>query len=306
MTRSHRPALRPGRRVLDRGDGEVQLGAHHGSAVVLSGLSTTDRVVLDGLDGSRSETELAREYTARGEDPGRLDVLLALLRRHAQLADPADQPPTDPHHVRHPWRRPGGLPVLVAGLGDLAGEVARVLARQHARVHTQHSLSPHALPLPPTLVPGSPRPPALAVLVADGAIDPILARQWAPWAMVLPVVAADGTVTVGPLWAGLDDPCPMCLDHYRTDRDPAWPRILAQLTTHGPDGGVRPAAADPATTALVCGLVARQALDAVGQRQLPSGLATDVTDGDPEPHRRLWSVHPRCDTHLPARQPLAG
>ncbi|MTB73347.1 hypothetical protein GGG17_15545 [Arsenicicoccus sp. MKL-02] len=316
MTRCDRPALRPGLRLLDRGGDELQLGAHHPTAVVLGGLSPADREIVRALDGSRSRADLQLVYTRHGEDSRRLDDLLDLLGNHGLLdprppgtgrpADvlplraPACEPPSDPSDLSH-------TPVLVAGTGDLAQHVAATLQRQHPRLHLQDELGPSGLPSPSTgTARGSRRPPALAVLVADGAIDPVVARQWAPWAMVLPVVVADSSVTVGPLWSSLADPCPLCLDRYRTDRDPAWPRLLAQLTTRHLDGLHRPARTDPTTTALAVGAVAAHARDAVGRRRLPVGFTTEVHDADPVPRQRIWSVHPRCLTHLPAQVSLAG
>ena len=54
MTRCERPTLRPGLRLLDRGGDELQLGAHHPTAMVLAGLSAADREVVMALDGTRS------------------------------------------------------------------------------------------------------------------------------------------------------------------------------------------------------------------------------------------------------------
>lgn len=317
MTRCERPTLRPGLRLLDRGDDELQLGAHHPTAMVLAGLSAADREVVMALDGTRSRADLQLVYVRHGEDDSRLGDLLDLLTAHG-LLDPRSPGAGRPRDVlRLP--APGvdspsdasdlaRVPVLVAGIGDLAEQVASTLRRQHPRLHVQDELAPTHLPSPSagTAARDSRRPPALAVLVADGAIDPVVARQWVPWAMVLPVVVADGSVTVGPLWGGLADPCPLCLDRYRTDRDPAWPRLLAQLTTRRLDGLPRPARTDPTTTALAVGAAAAHARDAVTRRRLPVGFTTEVHDADPVPRQRTWSVHPRCLTHLPAQVSLAG
>lgn len=196
--------------------------------------------------------------------------------------------------------------MLVAGRGDLADELARQLARAGSTVHTQHDLAPTRFPQAGRRRRTS-APEGLVVLVADGAVDPMVARRWAPWARVLPVVVTEGAITVGPLWSDLADPCPLCLDLYRSDRDPAWPRVLAQLVD--PENRApRAAVGDPATTALACGVALRLAAGtgARAGQATTAGITVEIDPASGELVRRAWQVHPRCDAHLPAQEVLAG
>jgi hypothetical protein len=99
------------------------------------------------------------------------------------------------------------------------------------------------------------------------------------------------TGVVGPLVLPGTTSCLRCHDLHRTDRDPAWPRVLVQAD--GPLPGV--AACDVTLAALVAALAAQQVLahldgfipatvDGTVETSLPFGL----------PRRRSWRPHPAC------------
>jgi hypothetical protein len=134
--------------------------------------------------------------------------------------------------------------------------------------------------------------PDLAVLA--GSHNPQLAsalvRQHAPH---LTASADEAIGVVGPLVIPRQSACLRCLDLHRTDRDPAWPLILAQLA--GPEP--RPAACDAALATAVAAQAASQALAFV-DRAAP---ATAVINGtlelvlpDWQWRRRTWQPHQAC------------
>ena len=99
------------------------------------------------------------------------------------------------------------------------------------------------------------------------------------------------TGVVGPLVIPGRTCCLRCLDLHRCDRDPAWPRIVAQADHRG--SGV--AACDVTLAAQVAALAAQQVLahldgfhpatvDGTVEVSLPYGL----------PRRRSWRPHPAC------------
>ena len=99
------------------------------------------------------------------------------------------------------------------------------------------------------------------------------------------------TGVVGPLVLPGTTSCLRCHDLHRADRDPAWPRILAQAD--GPPPGV--AACDIALAALVAALAAQQVLAHI------DGFVPATVDGTVEatlpyglPRRRSWRPHPAC------------
>jgi bacteriocin biosynthesis cyclodehydratase domain-containing protein len=106
----------------------------------------------------------------------------------------------------------------------------------------------------------------------------------------LAVGIRDGVVVVGPLVRPGQTPCLNCLDLHRGDRDPAWPRIAAQL---GSGAGAAQAVAT-ATALAGVGYAVAEVLKHV-DGDAPSTLATTVELIEPgRERRRRWTSHPRC------------
>jgi bacteriocin biosynthesis cyclodehydratase domain-containing protein len=126
---------------------------------------------------------------------------------------------------------------------------------------------------------GSSRPASLAALT--------YARLRVPH---LAVEVRDGVVVVGPLVPPAGSPCLNCLDMHRQDRDPAWPALVAQLST-GPET-VPPCAATTLLTAT--GYAADEVLTFL-DGGAPQTLGTTIEISGPGRERRQsWSAHPRC------------
>ena len=86
--------------------------------------------------------------------------------------------------------------------------------------------------------------------------------------------------------------CLRCLDLHRADRDPAWPRVLAQLT-----GRASPTASEEAASALLgASLAALQVLCHLDGRARPAALGAtlEVELPDGLASRRPWPPHPSC------------
>jgi hypothetical protein len=102
----------------------------------------------------------------------------------------------------------------------------------------------------------------------------------------------DGTGVVGPLVQPGASACLHCLDLARTDRDPDWPAVAAQLSLPAP--GVAPCDAG-----LALAVVAQTVLQAL---LLVDGAAVPATVGgtlelvlpDWRWRRRSWQIHPAC------------
>lgn len=144
------------------------------------------------------------------------------------------------------------------------------------------STGPVTEPSMPALVVIAPQPGAVVSpgggLLGDG-IPHLMAR----------VVEVTGTV--GPLILPGRSACLRCLDLYRTDRDPAWPRIVAQTAQQRP----AVAACDVTLAAQVAALAAQQVLAHL------DGFVPATVDGTVEitlpyglPRRRSWTPHPAC------------
>jgi hypothetical protein len=105
--------------------------------------------------------------------------------------------------------------------------------------------------------------------------------------------AGEAIGTVGPLVVPGQTSCLRCLDFTRTDHDPAWPLILAQLGGREP----QPAACDAALVAAVAAQAAAQALAFIDKAPL-AGAAANGTLELVLPawqwRRRTWLPHPAC------------
>lgn len=138
--------------------------------------------------------------------------------------------------------------------------------------------------------------PDVVVLVVHGAADPVrceaLVREDVPH---LPVVWGERGVEVGPLVVPGVTGCLRCQHLHRTDRDPQWPRVLAQVT-----GRRTPGAEETALAALAASLAVVQVLAHLdGGQPAVRDAALEVSLPDGEIAARPWPPHPRCGCRWP-------
>ncbi|MEV5429969.1 TOMM precursor leader peptide-binding protein [Streptomyces sp. NPDC052701] len=102
----------------------------------------------------------------------------------------------------------------------------------------------------------------------------------------------EGTGVVGPLVLPGETGCAGCLQESRTDRDPAWPRLVAQWRS-GKQHQVRPCDVTLATT--VAGLAAAHALAFLdGRTPSSAGARWEVSVPGLTWHARPVRAHPAC------------
>ena len=310
--------------LLRRGPGQVQVGVEPGRSVVLDGLGEDEVGALEALDGTRPvPAALTTPAGAR---------VLRLLAEHGLLAA-ATGPPTLPPGQRalldddvqallRLTSPPEGAyavagarrtaHVLVAGRGSVPDAVAGTLRRAGvgrvdvgpaaADAWEVADLERGAAPVP--AAPSAPAPstpshrgPSLVVLTACHAIDPRVARPWVRRAVpVLPVLVGATEAVVGPVVdpAGSPTgPCLACLDLARTDLDPAWPRLLEQLTRPTVGAGAE-VGGEASLVAMAAAMTAMVGLGVLDGRRLPSGRSLEVGLPWPGVRQRYWTAHPRC------------
>ncbi len=109
----------------------------------------------------------------------------------------------------------------------------------------------------------------------------------------LSVAASEAIGAVGPLVVPGRTACLSCVDMARTDRDPAWPLILAQACGRTP----HPPACAAVLAAAVAAQAAAQALAFLDR----AAAVTAVINGtlelvlpDWQWRRRSWGPHPQC------------
>jgi bacteriocin biosynthesis cyclodehydratase domain-containing protein len=151
--------------------------------------------------------------------------------------------------------------------------------------------------------PAEPACPAtvdLVVLIDRGAADaaaadPLLAQD----VPHLSVVVRESSILVGPLVLPGRGPCLRCLDLHRSERDPQWPLVLAQLVS---SAAARSAPREETASAqIAAGLATLQVLGQLDGQHTPSALGATLEIELPDGlvSRRPWPAHPACGCHWP-------
>lgn len=336
-----RVTLSPTRRLW-RDEQTLQLGRQPGSALVLAGLSLADRAALALLDGTRDVADVLSEATRKGCRPERVRELLERLTEAGLLVDDAERwPPRLSLAERDRLRadvaslgmRQGGsglpalrrrdlaqvrvvggtrvgtpLAVLLAGAGVGAVEVVDDGTVRPEDVGAggfdlsdlgrRRSVAAHErlAAVAPACSPRDVLTPHLVVLAAGHSPAALLDVPH------LLVEVREQVGVVGPLVVPGRTSCLRCLDHTRTDRDPAWPSLVAQLSL--------PARAPEACdSVLVAAVVAHAALQTLsfldGTTPAAVGGSLELTLPDWRWRRRTWAPHPACGClrRAPASRP---
>ncbi len=271
--------------TLWRTGATLQLGLEPPAGLLVTDAEPGMVQVLDALAAPRTRHEL--EQTAGPGHESWLDALLHLLlgagllratRVHAGavsvigrgrlatllvelLLAQLDGP------VRLVWPGAGGMPREVGALA------ARFAARLQFADHWPYESTTSGL--------------TLVVTRAAEAERSLLAQLGANGQPYLVVRACDLGATVGPLVVPGRTPCQRCEDLHRCARDPAWPRLLAQLCRQRPE----------ATALNLHWAVTTAALQAVAwlEGALPDTLGAGLElSTDRQLHLRPLRAHPGC------------
>ncbi|MBO0825669.1 MAG: hypothetical protein J2P27_17715 [Actinobacteria bacterium] len=248
-----KPALRPGLQRIWRNEDTVQLGVDPRRAVAITGMrSGAD--VLRLLDGSRDRAQVIADADRRGVPAAITERVLTVLAAAGILIDyPAPLLRSLPQELRRRL-----LPVLaVASMSSQDGDGgAGLLARRAATRVAVNGSGPVAASIADLLTQSGlavrraePRTNGRADLnVLIGRPHPEQAADLLRLRRPHLVVTADEAIgVVGPLVQPGRTSCLRCLDMARTERDPAWPLVLAQVAGRDAD----PPACDPILAAAV-------------------------------------------------------
>ncbi|MGV9745438.1 TOMM precursor leader peptide-binding protein [Rhodococcus zopfii] len=272
------PALDHRLELLRRPDGTVQLGwgPDTGALVVPpEGIDAFDLLtVLRMLDGRHARERVLARITERGMDAAVVDAILDELVSYGALRDPARTGSDTTVEPR----------VRIHGDGPLADAIAAHLGVSSVRVSRSGSY-PQTSDVAAWNV-------QCVLLTDDLTPDPHLVldlmRHRIPH---LPVRLRDGRGVVGPFVVPGRTSCLRCADLARTDLDPAWPHLAAQLWG-------RVGRADPAVVLATAAVAVGQIDAAATGRPENAPLLVDRTlEVDLGAHRfttRRWFRHPRC------------
>ncbi len=207
------PALDPALEVLRRPDGSVQLGWGPDTAAVLSPGAGLDAfalsTVLSLLDGRSSRAEILARTAQAGLADDAVTVLLDELTTVGAVRDPGGTVPVAPR-------------VRVHGRGPLADTLVTQLTVSGTRLSRSAAYTGDS---------DVARWDVQCVLLADALVpDPRLVRELMRHRVPhLTVLLRDGRGIVGPFVVPGRTSCLRCADLTRTDLDPHWPQLAAQL-----------------------------------------------------------------------------
>jgi len=319
--------------VLWQGPTQVRVGLDPRWSVALADLSPSAARALSTLPRGSDDERSLRTAMRRESVPADEETAVLAHLRDAHLLVPARTPDSpdaatwgllaaDGDAAAVLARRRSAV-VRVCGLGRLGTGLAVTLAAAGVgRLElvddgpvTRHDIGPSGLALRDV---GSPRATAaaravhdaapgvrtlpaggevdLVVLVEHHVADPARHRPLVTDAVPhLSVVAREATVLVGPLVRPGRTPCLRCLDLHRTDADPGWPALAAQLACRAPEG------VESVLAAVAAPLAAAQALALLdGRTATVEGATLEIALPDAVPRLARWAAHPACGcTGLP-------
>jgi bacteriocin biosynthesis cyclodehydratase domain-containing protein len=262
-----RPTLLPGLTRLWRGTHTIQLGLAPGRAFVVDLPDPRAVQLLELLDGAHTERSVLAHAGRIGIDATDARTLIASLRSVGLVVGAQSLPGPLPEWLAaeaaalalrgaeapgRVVRRRLDARVLVTGRGRLAAPVAVALAaagvghvrpelpgpvrvtealdhRDVGRPRTEAAIAAIERAAPGTRTTAVPEP----TFVVQAGIDrpaALLAAGFARRRLAhLLVDTRDGTPVIGPLVPPIGGPCLNCLDLHRTERDPGWPELAAQL-----------------------------------------------------------------------------
>ncbi|CAM5477119.1 hypothetical protein [Streptomyces afghaniensis 772] [Streptomyces afghaniensis] len=202
-----------------------------------------------------------------------------------------------------PWDvAPGGLPA--EAVGDRRDESARRAVRRAAPDRPPRRAASRTVPEEGdpgfSLVIVAPRDDVAVHAPDPSAAEPLMSSGTPH----LYAGVVEGTGVVGPLVLPGETGCARCLHESRTDRDPTWPRLVAQWRS-GRQRQVRPCDLTLATT--VAGLAAAHALAFLDGR-VPSSAGARWEVSVPGLHwhaRPVWA-HPACPCGAAEREAERG
>jgi len=309
-----RPLLKPALRRVWRDQTTLQLGLDPERAVAIGGLGPAHATFVFHLDGTRTRAQVLAAAPAVGLSRAEAERLLDLLALAGALDDAAAD--LSPLATLDQADRDRLGPDLASWslVRPEPGAAARVLARRRAAgvaVLGSGRVRDALRPLLDAAAVGRARPPSLVVLAADADDGTAGGRQrdrlLADGVPHLSAGVYEGVGRVGPLVLPGRTPCLRCLDLARTDRDPAWPLVAAQLTHQAVTRPGAPATV-PCDAVLAATVAAHAAIAVLAHLDDPDaptwlgGAVLEIRLPHGVPRRRRFGTHPACGCGWPGNQ----
>ena len=240
---------------------------------VLDDVTDGDARLINALTAGITRTGLGTLAAQAGVPPHRVDeVLSAVAPAFERQASRGDEPAGAPQHA----------PLAIVGSGPAAARVAGVLGE-----------AGHPVAFGATITRVGGRRPAAAVLISGLVIDPLEHQRWLRRDIVhVPIVFGEVAVTIGPVVVPGVTACLTCVERQRSEADPSWSAVAAQLW-----GRTAPTeTVSLATEAAVEALRLLRTSDAAGL-----AVRLDVDSG--ERTERVWASSEQCGCRGISPQP---
>src|SRR5215207_6334623 len=300
------PRLVPYAPVIQRSSDEVQVGVHPDTALVFRGEGFGALLAL--LDGTQSISAVRRRARAAGLTTPQLTWALDALNAAGLLTDRSASPYRD---ALAPLR------LRLIGAGSVGNQIARVLVASGLGTLYVYDSEPPDLALYPAAGVLTSQAEALRSAFAEADTTVGILSHWskpdaAP--VDLTIVAWDrpeldrvitdhllrsdqphlvvrcwgNGVSVGPLVLAGRTSCLRCADLARSEADPHWPVVLAQLSRLRIES-------PPALISWAASIAAAQALAFLhGEMPESAGATLELSWPDLVTRLRRWAAHPRC------------
>lgn len=234
----------------------------------------------DVNDGGAAALARRTTATVTVHGAGRIGATVATLLAGAGVGHVAVR---DAGHAR-----PGDLTPAGFGYDQLGRRRDTATVRAYRRVS----------PLVRATMPAGRRHPDIAVLTPVGQLDPAVPERLAQ--VGVPHLFAgvrELAGVIGPLVLPGQTSCLNCHDLHRTDRDPAWPRVAAQVAAaeRGRQATSAPRPCDIVVATLVAAFTVSNVLTFLDGEQPPAVDGTLEIDARAcGVRRRSWEPHPSC------------
>jgi bacteriocin biosynthesis cyclodehydratase domain-containing protein len=211
--------------------------------VILRDVDSVEERLIAALVAGISRSGLSMIAESAGASETRVETV---LRKLSPVIDPSldrDRSPeadtrarfVPPAQKKSPDTGIGAaLRADIVGRGPTVERLARILAQSGVRlaVASSATVSPGVSSAAAHVsgIPAREDGPTIGVAIGHYVLDPDIYGYWLRRDIPhLPVVFGDAAVVIGPIIEPGSGPCLYCLDRYRTDADPVWPTLAAQL-----------------------------------------------------------------------------